>query len=124
MVPSDFVFLEKLPLTPNGKVDRKVLPEPERERGVGAELAEARTPIEEQLAAIWREVLRLKQIGIRNNFFDLGGDSLMAVQVIARIRETLKLELPLSSLFDASTIEELAEGLVSGRWAQKQRKEI
>ncbi|MGH8719378.1 MAG: phosphopantetheine-binding protein, partial [Burkholderiales bacterium] len=67
-----------------------------------------RTPIEKTIAAIWAEVLKLKKIGIHDNFFDLGGHSLLATQVIARVRTALHCELPLRALFEAPTIERLA----------------
>jgi amino acid adenylation domain-containing protein/FkbH-like protein len=119
MTPSAFVLLDALPLTPNGKVDRKALPAPDQERsGSGAEFVAPRTPVEEQLAGIWREVLGVPQVGIHDSFFDLGGHSLLAVQAISRIREIFAIELPLLSLFDASTIASLAEGLSSNRWAR------
>lgn len=117
MVPSAFVFLKALPLTPNGKVDRKALPDPEADRrDASTEFVEAGTPVEVQLAAIWQEVLNLERVGIHDNFFDLGGDSLLAIQVISRVRTALKVELPIFSLFDAPTIAKLAEGLTSGLW--------
>ena len=87
MVPSAFIFLPALPLTPNGKADRKALPLPEGP-SVQPGADEPTTPMEQQLASMWREVLGLKQVGIRDNFFDLGGHSLMAFQLISRIRET------------------------------------
>ncbi|HWH70558.1 MAG TPA: condensation domain-containing protein, partial [Candidatus Sulfotelmatobacter sp.] len=119
MVPSLVVFLEALPMTPSGKIDRKALPAPEPERQrTGTEFVAARKPIEEQLAAIWSEVLQLKQVGVLDNFFDLGGHSLHAIQVISRVREVFKVELPLFSLFDAPTIAALAQGLESGQWNQ------
>ena len=119
MVPSAFVFLEALPLTPNGKVDRKALPAPEMERRPDTkEFAEPGSPVEEELAAIWREVLGIERISVTDNFFELGGHSLLAIQVISRVREKLKVELPLFSLFDAPTIQQLARGLDSGEWTQ------
>ncbi len=121
MVPSAFVLLPELPLTPNGKVDRKALPDPEQEpRADSATYVAPRTPVEEQLSAIWREVLRVQRAGVHDNFFELGGDSLLAIQVISRVRETCKVELPLFSLFDAPTIDLLAQGLQSGKWTQNQ----
>src|SRR5262249_36115845 len=99
MIPSAFVFLETLPLTPNGKVDRKALPAPPEDRsGVGQDFLPPSSPIEQQLATIWREVLRMNEIGVRDNFFDLGGNSLLAIQVISRIRECFDVELPISAL--------------------------
>jgi amino acid adenylation domain-containing protein len=109
MVPSAFVFLEKLPVTPNGKIDRKALPEPEERR---PELEEGyvapRNPVEELLAKIWAEVLKLEKIGIHDNFFSLGGHSLKVTQVISRVREALQLNLSVRVLFEAPTVAELA----------------
>jgi amino acid adenylation domain-containing protein len=109
MVPSSYVRLEAFPYTPSGKIDRRALPPPGKAR---PDLAEAflapRTPIEEQMAAIWRDVLGLREVGIRDNFLDLGGDSLLALQITSRVRDTLRRELPLAGLYEAPTIEALA----------------
>ncbi|HYU33064.1 MAG TPA: amino acid adenylation domain-containing protein [Thermoanaerobaculia bacterium] len=107
MVPSAFVALEALPLTANGKVDRRALPAPERQADSAAHVA-PRDAMEERLAAIWREVLRLDQIGIHESFFAVGGHSLLATQVITRVRAELGVELPLRRLFEAPTIAQLA----------------
>lgn len=110
MVPSHFVVLDALPVTPNGKVDRKALPAPDQTRLEGREKFVApRTPIEEVLATIWKLVLRMEQIGRRDNFFWLGGHSLLATQIISRVRETFQVELPVRSIFESPTLAELAE---------------
>ena len=110
MIPSAFVFLDALPLTPNGKLDRKALPEPDQHRhDLGAELIAPRSPLENQLAEIWRDVLKIDRIGIHDNFFELGGHSLLATQVIVRIGEQLSVDISLSSFFESPTIAELAE---------------
>ncbi|MGH9960190.1 MAG: non-ribosomal peptide synthetase, partial [Pyrinomonadaceae bacterium] len=88
MVPSAFLALEALPLTPNGKVDRKALPAPEG-RGVAEGYVPPGTPTEELLAGIWAEVLRQERVGRQDNFFALGGHSLVAIQVVSRVRDTL-----------------------------------
>ncbi|MCZ6622688.1 MAG: amino acid adenylation domain-containing protein, partial [Deltaproteobacteria bacterium] len=110
MVPSVFVFLDALPLTPNGKVDRKALPAPDQTR---PELERAfvapRSPVEKELARIWSEVLKLKQVGVYDNFFELGGHSLLATQVMSRVCKAFQTEVPLRTLFEKPTIEELAE---------------
>jgi acyl carrier protein len=112
MVPSAFVMLDKLPLTPIGKVDRRALPAPDRAR---PEIEEAfvppRTPVEELLASIWREVLGLQQVGIHDDFFDLGGHSLIATQVLSRVRRAIQVDLPLRRLFQAPTIAQLAKAI-------------
>src|SRR5262249_10299616 len=81
-----------------------------------AEFIAPRTPVETKVAAIWCEVLGLKKAGIRDNFFDLGGHSLLGIQVISRMRETFGVELPLFSLFDSPTIAALSAGIESRRW--------
>ena len=117
MVPSAFVSLEAVPLTPNGKLDRKRLPAPEQSR---PELAEdfvaPSTSTEQKIAAIWFEVLGWNQIGIHDDFFELGGDSLLAVQVVSRLRQAFEVEVPVAALFESPTIAQLAEGLVAARW--------
>jgi amino acid adenylation domain-containing protein len=109
MIPSMFVFLKALPLTPNGKVDRKALPLPERSRpDLDTPFFAPRTPIEEVLAGTWAELLRLDQVGIHDRFLDLGGNSLLASQVISRIIQRFQIELPLQSLFQTPTVAEMA----------------
>jgi len=108
MMPSSFVFLEALPLTATGKVDRKALPDPGKSRPeLLTPVVAPRTPVEKELAAIWAEVLQLDKVGIHDNFFDLGGHSLLATQVISRVREAFQMELPLRSIFEKPTVEEL-----------------
>ena len=109
MVPSTFVFLDRLPLTPNGKVNRRDLPAPGQRRPELEEVCvAARTLIEEKLTSIWREILKLERVGVYDNFFDLGGHSLLVTQVRSRINSALGIEIPLRSLFDSPTVEELA----------------
>ncbi|HST60441.1 MAG TPA: amino acid adenylation domain-containing protein, partial [Longimicrobium sp.] len=110
MVPSAFVVMEALPLTPNGKVDRKALPAPEGRADERAYVA-PRTPEEEALAEIWREVLRVDRVGLEDDFFELGGHSLLATQVLSRVRRELGVELPLRAFFEASTVRALGERL-------------
>jgi hypothetical protein len=109
MIPADFVFLESLPLTPHGKIDRQALPAPPRPP---AALARPRTPMEEALAAIWTEILEPDCLGVDDDFFALGGDSLQAALVAARIRQTLLLDVSLHTLFEHSTLADLARQLV------------
>lgn len=113
MMPSAFVLLEALPLTLNGKVDRRVLPVPSTAR---PELAEAfvapRTPQEQALAEIWAQVLGLEQVGIYDNFFALGGDSIRSIQVQSQAQEQ-GLSFSLPQLFQHQTIHQLAQELTS-----------
>jgi amino acid adenylation domain-containing protein len=109
MVPSTFVFLDALPLTSNGKIDRHALPEPhEKESTQRTDFVAPRTDVERQLAADWEAVLGTAPIGVRADFFDLGGHSLVAVRLISRIDKRFGKRLPLAALFEAPTIEQLA----------------
>ncbi|NET61491.1 MAG: AMP-binding protein, partial [Symploca sp. SIO2E6] len=111
MLPSGYVVLSQLPLTPNGKVDRKELPAPDFANSLSTEYVAPETETEKVLAEIWREVLGIEQIGIHDNFFDLGGHSLMATQVVSLVRQVLSVELSLSKLFESPTIAQLSTDL-------------
>ena len=109
MIPSHLVMLDAMPLTPNGKIDRKALPAPEAQRPDLGESYEApRTPLEETIVSTWNDVLGLEKIGVHDNFFDLGGHSLQATRVIARLRTPLQLDVPLRLFFENPTVAELA----------------
>jgi amino acid adenylation domain-containing protein len=109
MVPSAFIPLETLPLTASGKVDRHALPTPkEHTIHSSSPTNTSLTPTEITLSGIWKELLRLKQVNIHDNFFELGGHSLLATQMTSRVRDSLGLELPLRSVFEAPTIAQLA----------------
>ncbi|HEU4328581.1 MAG TPA: AMP-binding protein, partial [Roseiflexaceae bacterium] len=103
MVPSAVVALERLPLTPNGKLDQKALPAPDWGASEDA-YAPPRTPVEQRLAEIWAEVLGLPRVGIHDNFFKLGGNSLLATRCIARLPEHYQIDLPLRHMFAEPTI--------------------
>ncbi len=108
MVPSAIVMLGELPLTANGKVDRRALPEP-LPTGMGDnEQVAARTPLEEILVAIWRDMLQVDAVGVHDNFFELGGHSLLATRLISRLRHQLSVEVPLHTLFETPTISGFA----------------
>jgi amino acid adenylation domain-containing protein len=111
MVPSSIVPLDELPLTPTGKVDRRKLSELERARVAPAERVAARTPVEETLAGIWREVLGLAELGVQEDFFALGGHSLLATQVVTRVRRALGKEVTLRLLFETRTVARMAAAL-------------
>ena len=109
MVPSVFVRLDALPLTSNGKVDRWALPDPGNARpNLNSPYTPPVTTTEKRLLSIWSKVFSVDQIGIHDNFFDLGGHSLMASLVISAVIQEFKLELPVKTLFDAPTIAEMA----------------
>ena len=124
MIPSAFVQLDKLPLNANGKVDRKALPAPDSAR---PELSTAyvapRGSLEEFIAAQWRELLRLDRVGARDNFFDLGGNSVMIVQIHHRLKQRLEREIPLIALFQYPTIDTLAQFLGMDRLQSGARNE-
>ncbi len=108
MVPAQWVVLERLPLTPNGKVDRKALPAPESVRQ-GDDFVAPRTELQTALAEIWQAVLKVERVGLTDNFYDLGGDSILSLQVIAKARrlKALGLNLKLRDLVQKPTIGQL-----------------
>nr|WP_306464213.1 non-ribosomal peptide synthetase [Corallococcus exiguus] len=108
MVPSAIVRMDALPLTPSGKVDRKALPAPDAPTAGRAEPIAPRDDTERALAEIFAQVLGIARVGVRDSFFELGGHSLLATQVAARVRARLGHEVPLRTLFEASTVEALA----------------
>jgi pyochelin synthetase len=110
MVPSIFMELDNLPLSSNGKVNRRALPTPDIAKSeLTLTFVEPRTPTEKTLAEIWAQVLEIEQVGIHDNFFfNLGGNSLLATQVMSRIRETFQVELPLRHFFETPTVAQLA----------------
>jgi aspartate racemase len=118
MVPSAFVFLDTLPLTPNGKIDRRALPAPEQLRQEQEETFVApRDELELQLTKIWEKVLGVQPISVRANFFDLGGHSLLAARLFAQIEKNLDRNLPLATLFQAPTVEQLANIFRQKEWS-------
>ena len=119
MRPSAYVKLVEIPLNGNGKVNREALPRWEGNEERGEEYEEARTPVERELAEIWRELLGLKRVGIHDNFFELGGHSLLATQIISSVREAFQVEAPLTWFFaDRPTVANMAE-LIEGQQIQQ-----
>ncbi|MEP7121093.1 MAG: non-ribosomal peptide synthase/polyketide synthase [Byssovorax sp.] len=116
MIPAAFVVRGALPLTTNGKVDRAALPAPEQggEAALGEAFVAARTAVEEELTRIWRAVLRRKQVGIHDNFFSSGGDSILSIQVVSRAQQAGLVITP-RQMFQHQTIAELAEVASQGR---------
>ena len=113
MRPSAFVMLAAFPLTPHGKVDRRALPAPSQVRPETTVTPVApRNSVEETIASIWCEVLHLQHISVHDNFFDCGGHSLSATQVISHLHGLFQVELPLRTLFEAPTIALLAEAII------------
>lgn len=117
MVPSSFVILESLPLTPNGKIDRKSLPVPDANSSLPKQIDAPSNATEEVLMRVWKEVLLVENVGIHDNFFDLGGHSLSAVQVMARVEDLLGIDVSVALLFDAPTIAELALKIIQQQMA-------
>jgi amino acid adenylation domain-containing protein len=115
MVPSVFMFLDTLPLTPNGKVDYKALPSPFGEISRNLEFVPPRTPTEELIANIFASVLGLQGVSIHDDFFELGGHSLLATQLMSRVRQTFEIEVPLRTLFESPTVDQLNQTLTELR---------
>jgi natural product biosynthesis luciferase-like monooxygenase protein len=114
MVPSTFVFLDTFFLTPNGKVNRRALPPPPKKASEDEKaFVGPRTAVEEVLARLWAELLRVEQVSIRDNFFEIGGHSLLASQLITQLRDIFQVELPLRKLFEEPTVAGLAEVLLA-----------
>ena len=109
MVPAIFVRLKKLPLTPNGKVDRMSLPAPDETNTLREDAyAAPRTEMEKTVAGILERLLKLEHVDVEENFFSLGGHSLLGAQLIARLRDTFGIEMPLRVVFEAPTVAELS----------------
>ncbi len=110
MIPTIFMQLDVMPLNANGKLDRHGLPAPDLSRPeLQATYVQPHTLLEETIAAIWSQVLEIEQVGIHDNFFALGGDSLLAMQIISRLRATFSAEVPLHSFLEAPTVAQLAD---------------
>lgn len=120
MVPSAFVRLDALPLTPNGKIDRHALPQPDNTHcAQDCPYEPPRTQIEREISAIWKNVLLVDRVGARDNFFDLGGYSLLAADILRRVRERYEIDLPLRSIFEAPTVNALATRIETLLWAAR-----
>ncbi|MCP4686751.1 MAG: amino acid adenylation domain-containing protein [Desulfobacterales bacterium] len=123
MIPAAFVRLEALPLNPNGKVDRNALPDPAPGAGSGGgEYTAPRTRNEEIMAGIWAEALALERVGIHDNFFEIGGHSLMASRIVSRLSEAFGVKPPLRSVFEDPTVAGLTRRVETIRWASGAEK--
>jgi acyl carrier protein len=117
MIPGYFVQLEKMPRTNNNKIDKKRLPNPEGlglESGV--EYVEPRNEIDETLVKIWEVVLEKEKIGIKDDFFDLGGHSLKVVQVLSKIQKAFDVKIEMSKIFELTTIEQIGDFISLVAW--------
>jgi len=114
MVPSHWVLIDSIPLTPNGKIDRKALVELPAENKPKREWIGPRTKTEHALARIWRKALRVQRLSIEDNFFEIGGHSMLAASLFGTIEREMKVSLPLSALFKAPTIALLASYIDKG----------
>ena len=113
-IPSAIVFLDRLPLAASGKVDRARLPLPDGARpALDGPFVAARTPLEEALAALWSSMLDVREVGVCDDFFELGGDSLLAARMLARLHAALGAEIPLRAFFASPTVEGLAALIVA-----------
>lgn len=117
MVPQAFVLMERFPLMPNGKLDRQALP-PCENMQPAADFLRPRTETEQALAAIWSELLQIENVGVDDDFFDLGGQSLLAIKMVSRIRDVFEVDVQLRNLFERPTVAGLAEIVDGLSWAR------
>jgi len=113
MVPAAFVVLDRLPVNAGGKIARRALPEPSEDQAAfHARFLAPRTAVEKVVARVWSDTLKIAKPGLHDDFFELGGDSLQAAQIVARIQELFRLDPPLLSLAAASSVDKLARFVV------------
>nr|WP_269671021.1 non-ribosomal peptide synthetase [Paenibacillus sp. 481] len=113
MIPSYFIQLKQMPLTSNGKIDKKALPEPEYNFRTNTEYVAPRTQMEVHMAQIWQDVLGISNVGVKHNFFDLGGNSIKVLELVSKLQKELAVEVPLRTVFEAPTLEELSYELTA-----------
>ncbi|MEK6284010.1 MAG: phosphopantetheine-binding protein, partial [Acidobacteriota bacterium] len=125
MVPSAFVVLSEMPLLPNGKVNRRALPNLDEVAPVSTRSFVApRTPIEEELAELWRELLKVEKVGIYDHFFELGGHSLLITQLASRIQKKFQMNVSLRSLFKSPTIAEMTKAILMQQVEQVDKTKV
>ncbi|HEV2704406.1 MAG TPA: amino acid adenylation domain-containing protein [Pyrinomonadaceae bacterium] len=123
MIPSAFVEMESLPRTFSGKLDRSALPAPDRsERTRAAHFVAPRTPVEKTVAEIWQQVLGVERVGADDDFFDLGGHSLLITKILSRVNRAFEVELPLRTLFEETTVAALAARVEKAREGARARR--
>jgi amino acid adenylation domain-containing protein len=123
MIPSYFVLMEKLPLTSNGKINRKVLPEPEMDRE-REKISLPETETEKTIADIWKELLRVEEVGINQNFFEIGGHSLLATRLVTKLRDKFSVELALKIIFEKTTVKNLSEYIDTLLWLKENQNNL
>lgn len=124
MIPAAIIVMESFPLTASGKINRRALPQPDvSDLEISDSAVAPRNPTEEIIAGIFKDILKISHPGVHDSFFDLGGHSLMATQVISRLRDAFAIELPLRDLFEAPTVAQLAERIAIKR-RQLQEEDI
>jgi len=121
MVPAFFMQIEKIPLNSNGKVDRKALPEPAEVVNLELEYVAPRDEIEEELARVWSYVLGVEKVGIDDDFFTLGGQSIKVIQALAMVNKKLKIEVPIAEMFSNPTIREVGGYIKKVKENQEER---
>ncbi|MBV1883197.1 MAG: amino acid adenylation domain-containing protein [Pseudomonadales bacterium] len=119
MIPSVFRLVDRIPLTPSGKMNRGLLPKVNPTQITGVEYVEPTTDVEKLVAAMWQDILNVERVGLKDNFFHLGGHSLLATKIVARIRTQYAIELPLRSLFEEPTLENLTKFVETTLWVRE-----
>jgi amino acid adenylation domain-containing protein len=118
MIPAAFVELQAIPLTVNGKLDRAALPVPEL-LGSNSEYVEAQSAVEKQLVPLWQDLLQLSQVSRYENFFESGGNSLLAIRLLTRMREQFDVEIPVSMIFEMPVLANMASYIENILWARQ-----
>jgi acyl carrier protein len=124
MIPASFVMLDSLPLTPNGKLNRQALPDPEQIRPeLSVAYVDPKTQIERDIAAVWREVLKIEKVGLHDNFFELGGDSIRILLVLNKLQRLFGDKISMPQMFEFPTVNALAAHISRADEEQPQLEE-
>ena len=124
MIPSYFIELKEFPLTSNGKLDKKALPLPSESSASKTVFTPTRNSVDESIVKIWIQVLERENIGIKDNFFDLGGHSLKATRVLSKIHEEFGIKIDLKNLFIDPTVEHLSNYIETMQWMESKNDEV